>query len=300
MKILLTGATGLVGRALAAKLHARGHELTVLSRDPVRAQAALAVRAVAWNASAEPAPAEAIEGVDAVAHLAGAPIAQRWSAQAKLEIRESRIAGTRNLVAGIEAVAKRPSALVSSSAVGIYGARHEEPLDEEAPVGYGFLAETCAAWEAEANRASSLGLRVATIRTGVVLDGSGGALQKMLPPFRLGIGGPVAGGRQYVSWVHVEDVVGIFCTALEQESWSGPVNATAPEPVSNDELSRALGRALHRPALLPVPRFALTLLYGEMSEVVTTGQRVLPAKALVLGYEFEHPHLDEALRSALR
>lgn len=299
MKILLTGATGLIGGALVRELRSRGHELTVLSRNPESAQARLAVPAVRWQATQEPAPAAAIEGVDAVAHLAGAPIAQRWSEQAKREIRDSRVLGTRNLIAGIEAASKRPSVLVSSSAIGIYGARHEEPLDEDAPVGYGFLAELCAAWEAEANRAGPLGLRVATIRTGVVLDAGGGALEKMLPPFKLGIGGPVAGGHQYVSWVHVDDVVGMFVSALEQEAWSGAVNATAPEPVTNRELSHALGRALHRPAVLPVPGFALKLLYGEMSEVVTTGQRVLPAKALVLGYEFEHPRLDEALGSAL-
>ncbi|MHB1468650.1 MAG: TIGR01777 family oxidoreductase [Solirubrobacteraceae bacterium] len=299
MKILVTGATGLIGRALVAELRARGHELTVLSRDPQRAQAELAVPALAWNATHEPAPVSALEGVEAIAHLAGAPIAQRWSDQSKREIRESRVAGTRNLIAGIESASKRPAALVSSSAIGIYGARHEEPLDEDAPVGHGFLAEVCAAWEAEANRASSLGARVATIRTGVVLDAAGGALDKMLPPFRLGVGGPVAGGEQYVSWVHKDDVVGIFASALEQQSWSGPINATAPAPVTNRELSHELGRALHRPAALPIPGFALKLLYGEMSEVVTTGQRVLPAKALVLGYEFRHAQLGEALRAAL-
>jgi hypothetical protein len=299
MKILLTGATGLIGKALVAELRTRGHELTVLSRDPQKAQAQLAVPAVAWNATQEPAPVDAIDGVDAVAHLAGAPIAQRWSEQVKREIRESRVLGTRNLVAGIEAASNRPSVLVSSSAIGIYGARHEEPLDEDAPVGYGFLAEICSAWEAEANRASSLGLRVATIRTGVVLDADGGALEKMLPPFKLGVGGPVAGGDQYVSWVHRDDIVGMYASALEQDSWSGAINATAPEPVTNRELSRALGKVLHRPSIFPVPGFALQLLYGDMAEVVTTGQRVLPAKALVLGYEFKHARLDEALSAAL-
>ena len=194
---------------------------------------------------------------------------------------------------------RRPRTLISGSAVGYYGARGEEPLDEDSPAGNDFLAETCVAWETEAAKASELGMRVAVVRTGVVLDREGGALAKMLPPFRLGVGGPVAGGEQYMSWIHREDLVGMICAALEDERWSGPVNGTAPEPVSNREFSHALGRALHRPSLLPVPGFALGLLYGEMAEIVTTGARVMPAKALVLGYQFRHPELAEALGSAL-
>ncbi len=209
-------------------------------------------------------------------------------------------------VAGRTAVERRrdrrgptPATLISGSAVGYYGPRGEEPLDEDSPAGSDFLAETCVAWEAEAAKASALGMRVVLVRTGVVLDREGGALAKMLPPFRLGVGGPVAGGEQYMSWIHREDLVGMICAALEDERWSGPVNGTAPEPVTNREFSHALGRALHRPSLLPVPGFALGLLYGEMAEIVTTGARVMPAKALVLGYDFRHPELDEALHSAL-
>lgn len=301
MKVTITGATGLVGRALIAELRRRdGAEVTVLSRDPQRARAELSgVEAVRWSALDEPAPASALAGRDAVVHLAGEPVAQRWSARAKQAIHESRVLGTRNLLAGFAAADPRPGVLVSSSAIGIYGERHEEPLDEEAALGQGFLAETCIAWENEAQRAAELGVRVVNMRTGVVLDARGGALAKMLPPFRMGVGGPVAGGRQYVSWIHLEDLVAMILAAIEQDSWSGPVNATAPDPVTNGELSRALGRALHRPALLPVPAAALHLLYGEMAQIVTTGQRVLPAKALVLGYEFRHPELAEALRSAL-
>lgn len=299
MRVTLTGATGLVGSALIAKLRDREAEITVLSRDPKRAESKLGVQAHRWSPTEEPAPAEALAGRDAIVHLAGEEVAQRWSASAKRAIRDSREIGTRNLVAGIERAEPRPAALVSSSAIGIYGARHEEPLDEDAPSGYGFLADTCVAWEAEAQRAAELGLRVVCVRTGVVLDAKGGALAKMLPPFRMGVGGPVAGGRQYVSWIHLNDLAGMMLTAIEQESWSGPVNGTAPNPVTNAELSKALGSALHRPAVLPVPGFALKLLYGDMAEIVTTGQRVLPAKALVLGYEFEHPQLDEALHSAL-
>jgi uncharacterized protein (TIGR01777 family) len=287
---------------LIAELRRRGDaEITVLSRDPQRARSALgeAVQAVSWSALQEPAPAEALAGCEAIVHLAGEPVAQRWSARAKQAIQDSRVLGTRNLVAGLQAAQPRPGVLVSSSAIGIYGPRHEEPLDEEAPLGHDFLAQTCIAWEQEAQRAGELGMRVVCMRTGVVLDARGGALAKMLPPFRMGVGGPVAGGRQYVSWIHLEDLAAMMLTAIERESWNGPVNATAPEPVTNAELSHALGRALHRPSALPVPGAALRLLYGEMAEIITTGQRVLPAKALVQGYRFRYPQLQEALEAAL-
>jgi uncharacterized protein len=304
MRVTLTGATGLIGRAMVARLLAEGADVTVLSRDPERAARALDVAAARWDPPSERAPAEALRGRDAVVHLAGENVAQRWSETAKRAIRESRTLGTRHLVEGLSECdshgeRSRPKVLVSSSAIGYYGARGEEPLDEESEAGSGFLAEVCAAWEAQALRARELGMRVVQVRTGVVLDSRGGALAKMLPPFRLGVGGPVAGGGQYVSWIHVEDLVGVMHTALGDERWSGPVNGTAPEPVTNRELSRALGRALHRPALLPVPGAALRLLYGEMARVVTTGARVLPVKPLMLGYEFRHPHLDEALQAAL-
>ena len=305
MRVTVTGATGLLGRPLVAALQDRGIEVSVLSRDAERAKQSLSrygqpeVEAYAWDLLSEPAPTAALDGRQAVLHLAGENVAQRWSASAKQAIRESRVTGTRNLLAGIRAAAQAPSALISSSAIGYYGARGEEPIDEEAPPGQDFLAEICVEWEAEAAKASELGARVVQVRTGVVLDKDGGALEKMLPPFRLGVGGPVAGGRQYISWVHRDDVVGVYLAALSDERWSGPVNATAPEPVNNRDFSRALGRALHRPALLPVPGIALQLLYGEMAEIVTEGARVVPAKPLVLGYEFEHPKLDEALGAAL-
>jgi uncharacterized protein len=304
MRVTVTGASGLIGSALVAELHGQGAEVTVLSRDPTRARESLGVEAIRWDPLAEPAPVAALAGRDAIVHLAGENIAQRWSAPVKRAIRESRVTGTRNLLAGLEAAGRegdgqRPGTLISGSAVGYYGPRGEEPLDEDSPPGSDFLAEICIAWEHEAARASELGVRVVLVRTGVVLDREGGALAKMLPPFRLGVGGPVAGGQQYISWIHREDLVGMICAALQDERWSGPVNGTAPEPVTNRELSHALGRALHRPSLLPVPGFALGLLYGEMAEIVTTGARVMPAKPLVLGYDFRHPELDEALRSAL-
>jgi uncharacterized protein (TIGR01777 family) len=305
LRVTVTGATGLIGTTLVAALRDRGAEVTVLSRDPERALAQLgasgqpAIEAMRWVPLSEPAPATALAGRDAVVHLAGENIAQRWTTTAKQAIRESRVSGTHNLIAGLAEADPRPRTLVSGSAIGYYGPHGEEPLDEDAPAGAGFLAEVCATWEREADGGRELGMRVVQVRTGVVLDSGGGALARMLTPFRLGVGGPVAGGRQYVSWIHTEDLVGLTLAALEDERWSGPINATAPEPVSNRDLSRALGKALRRPALLPVPALAMQILYGEMSQIITTGARVLPAKPLVLGYRFGHPRLEEALRAAL-
>jgi uncharacterized protein len=305
MRVTVTGATGLIGPRVIAVLQAAGAEVSVLSRDGARATKRLAgaglrpVQAFDWDLMGEPAPSEALEGRDAIVHLAGENIAQRWDERSKRAIRETRVSGTRNLLDGLQRTSARPAALVSSSGVGYYGAHGEEPLDEEAPPGEDFLARICVDWEHEAAKAATLGMRVVLMRTGVVLDRDGGALEKMLAPFRLGVGGPVAGGRQYISWIHRDDLAGLIAAGAQDERWSGPVNATAPEPVSNREFSRALARALKRPAVLPVPGAALRLLYGEMAEIVTHGARVVPAKALVLGYEFAHADLDEALSSAL-
>lgn len=304
-RVTVTGATGLIGPTLVSALRERGAEVTVLTRDPDRARARLGdVDAVAWNITDEPAPAEALAGRRAVFHLAGEPVAQRWSARAQRAIRDSRVIGTRHLLDGLRDAGRSgagdaPATLVSSSAVGYYGAHGEEPLDEDAPAGRDFLGQVCREWESEAARAAALGMRVVQVRTGVVLDRRGGALARMLPPFRLGVGGPVAGGSQYVSWVHPDDVVGMMVKAMEDERWSGPVNATAPEPVTNRDFCRALGGVLGRPAVVPVPAVALRLLYGGMAQIVTTGARVVPARPLVLGYEFRHPALEGALRSAL-
>jgi hypothetical protein len=304
-RVTVTGASGLIGSQLIAALRARGAELTVLTRDPARARELLGdVDAVRWDAAGEPAPPAALAGRDAIVNLAGEPVAQRWSAAAKRKIRDSRVLGTRNLVDGLRLLGEReegarPRMLLSSSASGYYGPRGEEPLDEDAAPGEDFLARLCVEWEAEAERASELGLRVVRLRTGVVLDASGGALAKMLPPFRLGLGGPVAGGRQYIPWIHAADLIGLMLAAIEDESWSGPVNGSAPEPVSNRELSRTLGRVLKRPVLLAVPGVALRLLYGQMAEIVTAGARMVPAKALVLGFRFQHPQLEPALRAVL-
>jgi len=299
MRITITGATGVIGGALVAELTARGDEVTVLSRNPERAERSLGVEAIGWDPITEPAPVEALNGRDAVVNLAGENIAQRWTAEHKRAIQDSRVLGTRHLVAGLRQADPRPRVLVSGSAVGYYGARGEEPIDEDAPPGRGFLPELCVQWEREALRAEELGLRVVLIRTGVVLASDGGALARMLPPFRFGLGGPVAGGRQFLPWIHRDDVVGIVVTALDDDGWSGPFNAAAPEPVTNRDFSHALGRALHRPAFAPVPGPAIKLLFGEMSEVITTGARAVPAQALVRGYAFRHPQLSEALAAAL-
>jgi uncharacterized protein len=304
-RVTVTGATGLIGPALLPALQDRGAHLTILSRDRASARTRLVahahapLQALAWDPMTGPPPAEALAGCDAIVHLAGENVAQRWTSKAKQAIRDSRVLGTRHLVAGLRAAEPRPRTLISASAIGYYGARGEEPLDEDAPAGGDFLAQVCAAWEAEARSAAELGVRVVQVRIGMVLDRRGGALAKMLRPYRLGAGGPVAGGRQYVSWIHRDDLVGIVLAALADERWSGPINATAPEPVSNRDFSRTLGKVLGRPALLPVPAAALRVLFGEMAEILTTGARVVPAKPLVLGYEFRHPRLEGALSSAL-
>jgi uncharacterized protein len=297
MRVAVTGATGSIGAAVVQALRDRGDEVTPLTRgstpdDP---------QAIRWpEPKEEPAPADALRGRDAVVNLLGEPIAQRWSTDTKAEIRNSRVLGTRNLIAGLRALpeAERPKVLVSQSGVGYYGARGDEPLDEDAPAGDDFLAHVVADWEAEARAAEELGVRVVLTRTAVVLSPSGGALAKMLPFFKAGIGGPVAGGRQYLPWIHLDDVVGGMLFALDTPALSGPINLSAPDPATNKEFSRALGRALRRPALLPVPALALKALYGGMSFIVTTGQRAVPKRLLDAGYVFRRPDLDGALREA--
>jgi uncharacterized protein len=304
MRVAVTGATGVLGRALVGALLARGDEVAALSRDADRARQTLGDRVDthAWpNPTDAPPPADALAGADAVVNLLGEPIAQRWTSEAKDRIRRSRTDGTRSLVQGLLALTpdRRPRALVSQSATGYYGAQGDEQLTEDAPAGNDFLAGIVVGWEREALAAAS-DLRVAVTRTGVVLSPDGGALAKMLPFFRLGIGGPVAGGRQYVPWVHLDDVVGVLLFCLDNSQASGPVNLTAPNPVTNAVLSRTLGRVLGRPAVLPVPALALKLLYGDMAEIVTTGQRVVPARLEQLGYQFRQPELEPALRDVLK
>jgi uncharacterized protein len=288
----VTGGTGRLGTLLVDALRQRGDEVTVLSRSPDRGTAV-------WDPNAGPAPAEVLAGRDAVVHMAGEDIAQRWNDEVLERIRSSRELGTRNLVEGIRAADPRPKALISASGVNYYGDRRD-PIDEDAPPGDDVLSEICVVWEREAERAEELGVRVVRLRTGVVLDRHTGALERMLLPFRLGVGGPVAGGEQPMSWIHVEDVIGMYLAAIDDERWSGPFNATGPQPVSNRDFSKALGRALHRPAVLPVPGLALKVLYGGMSKLVLEGQNAIPRRATELGYRHRHADLDEALRSALQ
>jgi hypothetical protein len=302
VKVLVTGASGFIGSALCDLLLVRGNTVVGLTRDPGRARNTNpGVTWHPWQPTLERPPAAAFDGVDAVVNLEGEKINQRWTAEAKDRIMESRRTGTRNLIGTLAGLEHRPGVLVSQSAIGYYGDRGDAILDESAdPGGNSFDSEVVVEWERAAAGAEPLGMRLVVVRTGHVLDPRGGFLAALLTPFRLGLGGPLAGGRQYVSWVHVEDEVGILLWALEEERVSGVLNSTAPNPVTNRDFSKALGRALGRPATVPVPGFALDLMYGsEFGTVLKGGQRVLPRRALDLGFEFAHPDLDEALADLL-
>lgn len=296
MKALVTGATGFIGQRLLPWLKWP----VVLTRNPERTGTALAnVELHRWEPEAAPPPAEAFRGVDTVFHLAGESVAAgRWSAARKQRIRDSRVLGTRHLVAALAALKERPAVLVSASAIGYYGDRGDEVLDEDALPGNDFLAGVCKEWEAEANRAAELGIRVVTPRIGLVLGKAGGALERMLTPFRLGLGGPLGPGRQWMSWIHIDDLIGLLLYAGPRHI-SGPMNAVAPNPVTNREFTRELARALRRPAIFPVPRFALRLALGEMAGVPLASQRVMPAIAQRTGYRFQYPRLADALREIL-
>jgi uncharacterized protein (TIGR01777 family) len=296
MKILITGATGLIGRPLCRALTDEGHTVIALSRNPEKAGDLAAAKVFQWQAQAGPPPAEALESIEAVVHLAGEPIAGRkWSDEQKRRIRDSRVISTRNLVDGIRAAAPRPAALISSSAVGFYGDRGDEQLDEDSPPGDGFMPDICREWEAEAARASEADVRVVLVRTGVVLAREGGALEKMLPPFKLGVGGKLASGRQWFPWIHLDDIVEIFRHAILSFTLSGPINGVAPAVVTNKEFTEQLAHALHRPSLFPVPEFVLRILFGEMADVLLGSQRVAPRRLLESGYEFQYPQLAPAL-----
>ena len=298
MRVLVTGATGVIGRALCDALAARGDTIVALSRQPGSAATLPpGTERVQWDALAGPAPARGFAGVDAIVHLAGETVAQRWTTERKRRIRDSRVTGTRNLLAPLAGLAARPRVLVSASAIGIYADRGDETLTERSPPGTGFLATVCEEWEAAATAAETLGIRVVRLRIGVVLAAEGGALARLLPPFRLGLGGPVGSGRQWVSWVARDDVVGLALHALDHPELAGALNATAPEPVRNVDLARTLGAVVHRPAILPAPAFALRLAFGEMAEVLLASQRALPAAAVAAGYVFRQPRLEPALRA---
>jgi len=275
--VALTGARGFIGRALTGRLSAAGH----------------AVRPVKLR------EAQAVSACDAVIHLAGEPVAQRWTAQAKQRILASRADGTRRLIGELEKLSAPPRVLVCASAIGIYGSRGDEILDERSGRGDGFLAEVCVALEQAADRAAALGMRIVKLRIGIVLGLGGGALARMLPAFRVGVAGRLGSGRQWMSWIHVDDLVGLIEFALIHDGVAGPVNATAPNPVTNAQFTAELARTLHRPAFVPVPAFALKLMFGEMASVLVDGQRVLPRAALEAGFSFEYPEIGPALRNLL-
>lgn len=301
MKVLVTGASGFIGSALCDSLLVRGDTVVGLTRDPERARGTNpSVTWHAWEPMLERPPEAAFENVEGVIHLLGEKINQRWTPEAKERIMESRRTGTHNLVGTLSALQRKPKVLVSQSAIGFYGDRGEAMVDESSEGGQGFDADVVREWEKAAHEAEATGVRLAIVRTGHVLDPRGGFLAAQLTPFKLGIGGPLAGGRQYVSWIHVEDEVGLLLWALENEKVRGVVNATAPNPVTNRVFSKALGKALGRPAVVPVPGLTLDLMYGrEFGKVLRGGQRVMPRRALDLGYRFKHPDLDEALGDLL-
>lgn len=300
MKVAITGATGFIGRALVKALRGRGDEVRALVRDPSAARARLGVDAFPWD-TGTPVPADALAGVDAVVHLAGEGIAdKRWTEDRKKKLRESRTGGTRRVVDGIRAMTHEPKVFVSGSAIGYYGDVPEGDVTESSPPGSDFLAVLCKDWEEAARPAEALGVRTVLLRTGIVIGPGGGALAKMLLPFKLGAGGPMGSGKQWMSWIHIDDEIGLLLHAIDDAGVSGPLNATAPAPARNRDFAKSLGRALHRPAVAPMPGFAMKLLFGEMASVaLLTGQRVLPAKAQATGYRFSHPALDGALAAAV-
>ncbi len=278
MKVGVTGASGFVGRALVERLRAGGHEVTPLFVRQLRT----------------------VPPLDAVVHLAGEPVAQRWTKDAKQRILESRVDGTEKLIHALARSDKRPSVFVCASAVGYYGSRGDEVLAEDSPPGYDFLARVCLDWERAADAAQPAGMRVVKLRIGMVLGREGGALAKMLPVFRLGLGGRLGSGRQWTSWIHREDLLSLIEFAIARDDFAGAVNATAPEPVTNARFTEELGRALHRPALFAVPEFALRLVYGEMGSVLLDSQRAVPRAAQSAGFDFGYPELEAALAGLLQ
>ena len=308
MKIVVTGATGFVGKPLCARLLQSGHQVTALSRDAARAQAALGaqVTSLAWKGSGgneDDKWKQAIAGAEVVIHLAGESVSgQKWTPEFKAKIRDSRVETTRAIVEAMREGGRSGQALICASAVGYYGDRRDEELTEEAPPGSDFLAEVCSAWEAEAQKAEGGGARVCRMRIGLVL-GAGGALERMLRPipglpfnpYKLGLGGPIGSGRQWMPWIHLDDVIGLFAWAATNPAVSGAVNVTAPNPVRNRELAQTIGRILHRPAVLPVPGFALKIVLGEFAGALLGGQRALPALAERLGYAFRYAEIHDAL-----
>jgi uncharacterized protein (TIGR01777 family) len=292
----------MIGSAVCDALLARGDEVVGLTRDAAGARSTNpTVTWHGWNPALERPPGEAVDGIDGAINVVGESINQRWTEEAKRRIRDSRVTATHNLVQAMSAADPRPKVLVSQSAVGYYGDRGDAIVDEDTPPGSSFDARLCVDWEAEARAAEQAGVRVAITRSAPVLDRRGGLLKQLLLPFRLGLGGPIAGGGQYLPWIHIDDEVRLLLWALDDDRATGTINATAPQQVTNREFARTLGRVLRRPAVVPAPKAALRLaLGGELAEAIAGGQRAVPRRALDLGFEFRHPELEPALHATLR
>jgi uncharacterized protein len=297
MNVTISGASGFIGQRLL-KIFGEGHRVHALSRHGA-AKLPPGVQSSIWDPVQGEPPAESIREAEVVVHLAGEPVAQRWTEDVKRRIRESRVVGTRNLAAALAKSARRPVALVCASAIGYYGSRGDEALTETSPAGSDFLAGLCVAWEREAMAAEAAGVRVVRVRIGIVLDPRGGALQRMLPPFRLGAGGRLADGKQWMSWIHLGDLANLFLYAAEHPI-QGVLNGVAPNPVTNADFTRTLARALRRPALFPMPAVALRTVFGEMSQILLASQRVIPANTEASGFRFRFPELGPALEDLLR
>lgn len=297
MKALITGGTGFIGRALTACVQ----EPVVLTRDLAKARRLLpGVKAFAWDPMSGPPPAQAFEGVEVVFNLMGDPIAQgRWNPEKLRAIRESRVIGTRNLIVGLETGEAKPIVLVSASAIGFYGDRADEELDESSVPGTDTMSSICDAWEGEAMKARDYGARVVCIRNGIVLRREGGVLAEMMLPFKLGVGGQLGDGTQWMSWIHLEDLLGIYLHAATDGSLYGPVNGTSPNPARNRDFTKALGAVLRRPTVLPMPAFAVRVAFGGVSEVMLGSQRVLPKAVEKAGFQFRYPDLEACLKAAV-
>jgi uncharacterized protein (TIGR01777 family) len=303
MKVVIAGGSGFLGRALSEHLVGRGHDVVILTRG-AHLPGSTGAKAVEWHPDGSPNPgawAREIDGAHAIVNLSGAGMAdRRWTSRRKEELRRSRVQPARSLVAAIRAAAVKPAAFLQGSAVGFYGDGGDAIFDESFPPGQDFLGQLCVSWEAEAHPAAALGCRLVILRNGVVLARHGGVLKKMMPPFLFFVGGPVASGRQYISWIHMTDWVGLVTWAIETPSVSGVINVTSPGPVPNREFSRALGKAMRRPSWLPAPGFALRILFGEVAPVMlVAGQRVVPKRAQEAGFAFKYPDIDSALVQAV-
>lgn len=301
MKVLLTGATGFIGLEVIKVLKEKGHDVVILSRNKERALSKMSypVAVYEWDPEQELVSEKALEGIDAVIHLAGESVASRWTKSQKEKIKTSRELGTRHLMQSLLKMQNKPRVVVSASAIGYYGDRAEEELTEKSKPGTGFLPEVCEIWEEEIHKHKNEFERLVSMRIGIVLEKDGGALKQMLTPFKLGVGGPIGMGKQWMSWIHRDDVVGLLVWALENQNVAGIVNTVAPNPVRNKEFTKVLAKTLNRPALFPAPPLALKIVLGEMSELVLVSQNVKPEKALSLGYQFKFTHLQEALEDIL-